>query len=107
MDQDDNVLDMLVKSRRNKKAAKKFFEKLLKGLQGVPRVIITDQLKSYAAVKGEEIQGTASLSASAYRHEMSHRFESWAETTGTERALPKRQRGPGNVPACLDGISFN
>ena len=26
------------------------------------------------------------LSASAYRHEMSHRFERWAEITGTERA---------------------
>ena len=26
------------------------------------------------------------LSASAYREEMRHRFESWAEITGTERA---------------------
>ena len=26
------------------------------------------------------------LSASAYRQELSHRFESWAEITGTERA---------------------
>ena len=43
VDQDDNVLDILVQSRRNKKAAKKFFRKLLKGLQYVPRVIITDQ----------------------------------------------------------------
>ena len=32
VDQDDNVLDILVQSRRNKKAAKKFFRKLLKGL---------------------------------------------------------------------------
>jgi DDE domain len=29
VDQDDNVLDILVQSRRNKKAAKKFFRKLL------------------------------------------------------------------------------
>jgi putative transposase len=41
VDQDDNVLDILVQSRRNKKAAKKFFRKLLKGLTYVPRVIIT------------------------------------------------------------------
>ena len=39
VDQDDNVLDILVQSRRNKKAAKKFFRKLLKGLQYVPRVV--------------------------------------------------------------------
>ena len=32
VDQDDNVLDIFVQSRRNKQAAKKFFRKLLKGL---------------------------------------------------------------------------
>ena len=32
VDQDGNVLDILVQSRRNKKAAKRFFRKLLKGL---------------------------------------------------------------------------
>ena len=53
VDQDDNVLDILVQSRRNKKAAKKFFRKLLKGLQYVPRVVITDKLKSYGAAKRE------------------------------------------------------
>jgi transposase-like protein len=47
VDQDDNVLDILVQSRRNKQAAKKFFRKLLKGLQYVPRVIITDKLKGF------------------------------------------------------------
>jgi putative transposase len=40
-------------SHCNKKAAKRFFRKLLKGLQYVPRVIITDKLKSYGAAKRE------------------------------------------------------
>jgi putative transposase len=53
VDQDGNILDILVQSRRNKKAAKKFFRKLLKGCQYVPRVIITDKLKSYGAAKRE------------------------------------------------------
>jgi putative transposase len=57
VDQDDNVLDILVQSRRNKKAAKKFFLKLLKGLQYVPRVRITDKLKSYGATKREMLPG--------------------------------------------------
>jgi putative transposase len=43
VDQDDNVLDILVQRRRNKQAAKKFFRKLLKGGQYVPRVIIIDR----------------------------------------------------------------
>jgi len=53
VDQDGHVLDILVQSRRNKKAAKKFFRKLLKGLTYVPRVIITDKLQSYGATKRE------------------------------------------------------
>jgi putative transposase len=36
VDQDGEVLDILVQSRRNKRAAKKFFRKLLKVLQYVP-----------------------------------------------------------------------
>jgi len=57
VDQDGNVLDILVQSRRNKKAAKRFFRKLLKGLQYVPRVIITDKLRSYGAAKREILPG--------------------------------------------------
>jgi putative transposase len=47
VDQDDNVLDILVQRQRNQKAAKRFFRELLKGLTYVPRVLITDKLKSY------------------------------------------------------------
>ncbi|GHO63457.1 hypothetical protein KSC_023490 [Ktedonobacter sp. SOSP1-52] len=57
VDQDGNVLDILVQSRRKKQAAKRFFRKLLKGLQYVPRVIITDKLKSYGAAKREILPG--------------------------------------------------
>nr|WP_263969208.1 IS6 family transposase [Roseomonas sp. SXEYE001]MCV4210261.1 IS6 family transposase [Roseomonas sp. SXEYE001] len=53
VDQDGHVLDILVQSRRNATAAKRFFRKLLKGLQHVPRVIVTDKLRSYAAAKHE------------------------------------------------------
>jgi len=58
VDQDGNVLDILVQSRRNKKAAKRFFCKLLNGLQYVPRVIITDKLKSYGDAKREILPGS-------------------------------------------------
>ncbi|PLS79325.1 MAG: IS6 family transposase, partial [Chloroflexi bacterium] len=51
VDQDGNVLDILVQSRRNKVAAKKFFRKLLTRCQYVPRVLITDKLGSYEAAK--------------------------------------------------------
>ena len=38
VDQDGVVLDILVQSRRNTKAAKRFFKRLLKGLLYVPGV---------------------------------------------------------------------
>ena len=57
MDQDGDVLDIMVQSRRDKKAAKKFFRKLLKGLRYVPRVLITDKLKSYSAARAEVMPG--------------------------------------------------
>jgi putative transposase len=53
VDQDGHVLDILIQGRRDKKAAKKFSRKLLKGLTYGPRVIITDQLKSYGAALRE------------------------------------------------------
>ena len=37
VDQHSNVLDILVQPRRDAKAAKKFFRRLLKGLRYVPR----------------------------------------------------------------------
>ena len=51
VDQHGHVLDILVQSRRNTRAPKRFFRKMLRGLQYVPRVIVTDKLKSYAAAK--------------------------------------------------------
>ncbi len=84
VDQDDTVLDILVQRRRNKKAAKKFFTKLLKGLQYVPRVLITDKLKSYGAAKREVMPGVEHRQ-SRYLNKR-NRFESWAEITGTKRA---------------------
>jgi putative transposase len=47
VDQDGVVLDILVQPRRDGNAARRFFRRLLKGLQYVPRVIATDKLQSY------------------------------------------------------------
>ena len=57
VDQHGTVLDILVQSRRSAKAAKRFFKKLLKGLQYSPRVIVTDKLPSYGAAKRKILPG--------------------------------------------------
>ncbi|MEV7864417.1 IS6 family transposase [Streptomyces hirsutus] len=53
VDADGTVLDILVQNRRDKAAAKRFFRKLVKATQSVPRVIVTDRLRSYGAAHRE------------------------------------------------------
>jgi putative transposase len=57
MDQNGTVLDILVQNRRNAKAAKRFFKRLLRGLRFSPSVLVTDKLKSYGAAKREVMPG--------------------------------------------------
>lgn len=49
VDQDGDTIDILVQRRGNKKAAERFFRRLIKGQGGEPRCLITDKLKSYDA----------------------------------------------------------
>ena len=51
--QDGQVLAVRLQTRRDKQAAKRFFKKLLKGLRYVPRVVVTDKLRSYGAALKE------------------------------------------------------
>src|SRR3712207_2851980 len=53
VDQTGMVLDVLVQSRRDKRAAKRLLRKLLKRPCRAPRVLITDKLPSYGAAKKE------------------------------------------------------
>src|SRR5499426_1838051 len=80
VDQDGVVLDILVQRRRNKQAAKKFFRKLLKGCQYVPRVVITDKLKSYGAAKREVLPG------------VEHRQHRYLNNRAENSHQPTRQR---------------
>ena len=53
VDQDGDVIDILVQSRRNKGAALRFFRKLFRGQASMPWKIITDKLRSYQAALRE------------------------------------------------------
>jgi len=69
-----DVLDILVQSRRNKRAASRFFRKLFKAF-GEPRVIVTDKLRSYGAALKELAPGIEHRSHKGLnnRSEGSHR----------------------------------
>jgi putative transposase len=51
VDGEGKVLDVLLQRHRDTKAAKRFFRKLLNKQGFVPRVIVTDKLKSYEVAK--------------------------------------------------------
>ena len=53
VDQDGEVIDILVQKRKDTRAAKRFFIKLLKSQGQTPIELTTDKLRSYAAAKRE------------------------------------------------------
>ncbi len=58
VDQVGEVVDMFLQSRRDGKAAKRFFRRLLKIHRNEPRKIVTDKLRSYGVAHRELIPET-------------------------------------------------
>ena len=102
VDQDGVVLDILVQPRRDAKAAKRFFRRLLKGLQYVPPVIVTDKLQSYG-VAHRQLLPKVEHRQSRYlnnRAENSHR-----PTRRRERQM-QRFKSPGQAQGFLSPHAF-
>jgi len=95
VDQDGNVLDILVQSRRNAKAAKRFLAKLMKKQQRVPRVLVTDKLRSYAAAHRDLMPSTEHRQ-SKY---LNNRAENSHQTHPPARTGHERLPLPGSSPA--------
>jgi putative transposase len=76
------VLDILVQSRRDGGAAKRFFKRLLKDLQYVLRVLVTDKLGSYGVAKRELLPNV--------EHRESHYLNNTAENS--HRPTRRRER---------------
>ena len=55
VDQDGEVVDVFLQSRRDGAAAKRFFKRLIRNHRGEPRKIVTEKLRSYGVVHRELI----------------------------------------------------
>ena len=95
------MLDILVQSRRNVKAAKRFFGKLLKGLRYVPRVIVTDKLASYQ-VAARELVPSVTHRRSKY---LNNRAENSHQPTRVRERMMKRFASPGQAQRFLFAFS--
>src|SRR3712207_5072369 len=97
VDQDGVVLDVLVQSRRDKRAAKRLLRKLLKRQARVPRVMITDKLASYSAAKSEVMP-----SVEHRRHKgLNNRAENSHQPTRRRERQMRRFKSPGQAQRFL------
>jgi putative transposase len=96
------VLDILVQSHRDKKAAKKFFRKLLKGLRYVLRVIVTDKLKSYSAAKAEVMPGVEHLQ----QKYQNNRAENSHQPTRLRERVMRRFKSAGRAQRFLSAVGI-
>src|ERR1700681_3154715 len=97
VDHEGEVLDCLVQSRRNKRAATKLMRKLLKKYGFVPTTIVTDHLAAYAAAMSD-------LRVSV-RQERGNRKNNRAESSHVPIRRHERKmqgfKSPGSAQRCL------
>jgi putative transposase len=97
VDQDGMVLDVLVQSRRDQRAAKRLLRKLLKRQGRAPRVLVTDKLASYPAAKRELMPGVEHR-----RHKgLNNRAENSHQPTRRRERQMKRFKSAGQAQRFL------
>ncbi len=101
VDQHGTVLDILVTSRRDTRAATKFFRKLLTGLEYVPRVVVTDKLASYGTARRRVLR---SVEHRRSRYLNNRAENSHQPTRQRERAM-KRFTSAGHAQRFLSAFS--
>ncbi len=101
VDQDGNVLDILVQNLRDKATARRFLRRLLNNTGEVPRVIVTDRLRSYGAAHREV---TPSVEHRQSKYPNNRAENSHQPTRQRERAM-KGFRSAGGAQRFLSAFS--
>lgn len=90
VDQDGFVLDVLVQTRRNAKAARRLMRKLLKAQRSTPRATITDKLRSYNTARRNIMPGAENRSHKG----LNNRAENSHQPTRRRERIMKRFKSP-------------
>ncbi len=96
VDQTGNTLDILVTSKRDKRAAKRFLRKLLRD-NTKPRVVVTDKLRSYGAALKELLPHTEHRQS---RH-LNNRAENSHQRTRRREQVLQRFKSSGHAQRFL------
>jgi putative transposase len=97
VDRHGAVLDILVQSRRNAKAAKRLLRKLLKKQGVAPRVMITDKLASYGEARREIMPGVEHRQ----HRGLNNRAENSHQPTRRRERIMKRFKSAGQAQRFL------
>ena len=100
VDGEGNVLDVLLQKHRDTKAAKRFFRKLLKKQGFVPRVIVTDKLKSYEAAKKQVMPNVEHRQHKG----LNNLCENSHQSTRTRERRMRRFKSPGQAQRFLSAF---
>ena len=101
VDQHGNVLDILIQSKRDGKAATRFFRKLLKKHGHPPRVMITDKIPSY------QVAHRKTMSTTEHRQNkyLNNRCENSHQPTRQRERAMKGFRSGGSAQRFLAAFS--
>jgi putative transposase len=97
VDQHGVVLDILVQSHRDAKAAKRLLRKLLKKQGMAPRVMVTDKLASYGAARREVMPGVEHRQ----HRGLNNRTENSHQPTRRRERIMKRFKSAGQAQRFL------
>lgn len=97
IDQHGNELDILLQRRRNTKAAKRFFQRILKKYYFTPRLMITDKLRSYKAAKRSILKSTEHRS----HKRLNNRIERSHQNTRLRERQMRKFKSPGQAQRFL------
>ena len=97
VDQDGDTIDVMVQSRRDKRAALRFFRKLFKGQGSTPWKMITDKLRSYSSALREMAPSLVHITEQYQNNqaEVSH------EPTRQQERQMRRFKSPGQAQRFL------
>ena len=91
------MLDILVQSRRDARAARRLLRKLMKRQARTPRVMITDRLRSYGAAARTIMPGVEH----GQHRGLNNRAENSHQPTRRRERIMKRFKSPGQAQRFL------
>ncbi len=100
VDSEGSVLEVLLQRHRDTKAAHRFFRKLLKKQGFVPRVMVTDKLKSYQAAKKQVMKNVEHRQHKG----LNNRAENSPQPTRVRERRMRRFKSPGQAQRLLSAF---